>query len=70
MPGIQFTVLQGLQKRHHDSVQTFAGIAKTPPRFSLDFCRVCNEANRIQFRLLQGLQKRAKIQGRVLQGMQ
>jgi hypothetical protein len=62
--------LQGLQKRHHDSVQTFAGIAKMPPRFSSDFYRDCKNATAIQFRLLQGLQKRAKIQGRVLQGMQ
>ena len=40
------------------------------PRFGKDRCRGCKNMPGIQFRLLQGLQKRAKIQGRVLQGMQ
>ena len=58
MPTIHFRLLQGLQKRHRDSVQTFAGIAKTrqksghknagvaktPPRFGSDFCRDCKNA--------------------------
>ena len=41
MPTIHFRLLQGLQKRHRDSVQTFAGIAMRQTGFTADNCRVC-----------------------------
>jgi len=48
--------MQGMQKLVRDSVRNYAGVAKSCLRFSLNFCQVCNEANRIQFGFLQGVQ--------------
>ena len=54
-PRIQGKKMQGMQNLVRGSVWSFVWVAKPCPRFGLEFCQVCNEANRIQFGFLRRL---------------
>ena len=58
IPLIQGIKMQGMQNLACDSVRNYAGVAKSSPRFRLHLCQVCNEANRILFGFMQGVQWR------------